>query len=338
MVTKPDRAMLESEIVELRSALVKAQKAGSKRASNTEQLVKAVHMAARDAMLAHGPVPRVARPAVDRRKAKPEVALLHLTDWQLGKKSSSFNVEVCNQRIMQAVDKTIQLTNIQRAHHPVREIHVMFGGDMVEGLSIFPGQAHEVEANLYAQFVGVANLCAAVIVRLAEHFDHVHVWEEKGNHGRLGHKGEMPSTDNIDLFAYTLAEAFMGTQPRVTWHKYTGPIGTHVPIGNYTAFLVHGDEVQSFGGNTPAFGILRKSNAWATGVVAPFDDVYMGHWHTPMMLTMANGGRVFVSGSPESDNEYAREFVAAVGRPSQRLNFIDPARGRVTTEYVLWLD
>ena len=32
------------------------------------------------------------------------------------------------------------------------------------------------------------------------------------------------------------------------------------------------------------------------------------------------------------------EFVAAVGRPSQRLHFVDPIKGRVTGEWLLWLD
>jgi DNA repair exonuclease SbcCD nuclease subunit len=83
---------------------------------------------------------------------------------------------------------------------------------------------------------------------------------------------------------------------------------------------------------------MRKANAWATGVIEDFKDVYMGHWHTPTTLTMSNGGRVFISGSPESHNEYAREVVGAIGVPSQRLHFIDPSKGRVTAEYTVWLD
>jgi hypothetical protein len=54
---------------------------------------------------------------------------------------------------------------------------------------------------------------------------------------------------------------------------------------------------------------------------------------------MANGrGRVFVNPSIESDSAYAKEFVAATGTPGQRLNFVDPERGRVTSERVIWLD
>ena len=50
------------------------------------------------------------------------------------------------------------------------------------------------------------------------------------------------------------------------------------------------------------------------------------------------GGRIWVTGSPESDNQYAKSFIAAVGKPSQRLMFVDPNKGRVTSEYVCWLD
>jgi hypothetical protein len=102
--------------------------------------------------------------------------------------------------------------------------------------------------------------------------------------------------------------------------------------------LAHGDEIKSFGGNTPAFGILRKGTAWASGVVEEHSDMYLGHFHSPMMLTMPNGHRIFVTGSPESDNQFAAEFMAARGFPSQRLHFVDPEQGRVTGEYVIWLD
>jgi hypothetical protein len=63
----------------------------------------------------------------------------------------------------------------------------------------------------------------------------------------------------------------------------------------------------------------------------------MGHYHQNITMTLANGGRVFVSGSIESDSDYAKEFVAATGKPSQRLHFINPERGNVTAEYVVWL-
>ncbi len=324
------------EIEELRQALQRQQRATSKAKAQSDELVAAVYQAARDAALAAGPPPAVPPPAKDRRKTKPEVALIHTTDWQLGKRTSDYSVDTCERRILQMVDKVTELTEIQRTHHPVRDCVVMFGGDMVEGITIFPGQAWEVESHLFEQLFTASRLMQTVVRRLSAVFDKVQVVCEYGNHGRLGRKGENPAGDNIDLIAYRIG-ADATSNDRVTW-QLSSDWHQAVTVGNYRALLVHGDEIKSFGGNTPAFGILRKCNQWATGVVAPFADVYMGHWHTPMTLTLANGGQVYVTGSPESENVYAAEFVAATGKPSQRLHYVDPDRGRVTGSYLVWLD
>jgi len=324
------------EAEELRQALQRQQRATARAKAQSDELVAAVYQAARDAALAVGKAPAVPVPVKDKRRTKPEVALVHTTDWQLGKRTADYSVEVCERRIGQMVDKVAELTDIQRSHHPVRECVVMLGGDMVEGITIFPGQAWEVESHLFEQLFGAARLMETTVRRLSAMFDKVHVVCEYGNHGRLGRKGENPAGDNIDLIAYRVA-ADRTTSDRVTW-QLSSAWYQLAEIGNYRALLVHGDEIKSFGGNTPAFGILRKCNQWATGVVPAFSDVYMGHWHTPMTLTLANGGQVYVSGSPESENVYAAEFVAATGRPSQRLHYVDPDRGRITGSYLLWLD
>lgn len=326
----------ESAIEEYRSALKRAQAAEARAKRKTEDLVEAVYRAARDAQLT-APRINLKPPAKDVRKAKAEVALVHLTDWQAGKKTVSYGMETLGQRIHRMIDKVIQLTDIQRAHHPVKECTVLLGGDMVEGIGIFPGQAYEVEAHLFEQLFAVVSVIQEAVARLAIYFDKVHVVCEFGNHGRLGRKGDMPGGDNIDRVAYRIASERLSEMKNVTW-QMSDDWHQIFTIGNYKAMLVHGDEINSYGGNVPAFGILRKCNAWATGVVDDFQDVYMGHFHTPMTLTMANGGRVFVSGSPESHNEYARVFVAAVGKPSQRLHYVDPEKGRVTAEYTIWLD
>jgi hypothetical protein len=57
-----------------------------------------------------------------------------------------------------------------------------------------------------------------------------------------------------------------------------------------------------------------------------------------MQLQLANGGSVYMTGSTESHNEFAQEFVAATGSPSQRINFINPRKGFVTYESNIWLD
>lgn len=332
----------QEEIDELRCALKLAQAAEYKAKRKNEEIVEAVYKAARDASLAAGRGKSLGvkiKPPKQKKTSKEtaEVALLHATDWQLGKKTVTYGMATCAARMQQFTEKALHLTDIQRADHPVNDMTLMFGGDMVEGITIFPGQAWEVEAHLFEQLFEAARIMETMVRTFAENYSKVSVVCEFGNHGRLGRKGELPAHDNIDAVAYRIAQDRTRDIKNVTW-QMSSDWYQIVTVGNYRALLVHGDEIKSFGGNTPAFGILRKANAWATGVVESFQDVYMGHFHTPMALTIANGGRVFVTGSPESHNEYAREFIAAIGKPSQRIHFVDPARGRVTAEYIVWLD
>jgi hypothetical protein len=323
------------EVIELRAANVRLQRQLRQANAKTEALVGAVHSAAREAAVIVGR-PKATSVKSDKRKHSAEVALIHATDWQCGKRTATFNSEILASRMERLAAKVATLTEIQRADHPVKDCVLMLGGDMVEGVSIFPGQAFEVDSSLYTQIFTAARIIEQLVVDMLGIFEKVHVVCEYGNHGRLGRKGDHQAEDNADLFAYrTVSERL--TDPRLTW-QLSGDWRQHVTIGNYRALLIHGDEIKSFGGNTPAFGILRKITAWSSGVVDGFNDAYLGHFHTPMTLTTPSGGQIYVTGSPESDNVYAAEFVAAKGHPSQRLHFIDPDAGRVTASYLVWLD
>lgn len=299
----------------------------------TAALVDVVYQAAKDAAVAQGrpKIPVVKR---DRRTTHAEVALLHATDWQVGKVSESYDLEIAAERIAVLAEKTIQITEIQRSAHPVRECAVFLGGDMVEGIDIFPGQAWEIGAHLYEQLFTVAGIIEQLVGTLLGSFEKVTVWDIHGNHGRIGRRGVNPRNDNIDRIAYGIARDRLSREKRLTWH-HADTWYQIAEIGAYKALLIHGDQIKSFGGNLPAYGILRKVNAWAAGVLPEFRDAYVGHFHTHQTLAGADGRAAYMSGSPESGNEFAREFVAATGTPSQRLHFVDPRKGRVTSEWRL---
>lgn len=123
---------------------------------------------------------------------------------------------------------------------------------------------------------------------------------EFGNHGRIGRKGDLPAADNIDRIAYRIVQENVrdlgiGWQASDNFYQI-------VKVGAaYRALLFHGDEVNSYGGAIPAYGIIKKVSAWASGVLGEsFTDAYCGHFHSVMTLPLPNGGRVFVTGSPES--------------------------------------
>ena len=297
-----------------------------------------LYNAVRDAQEAQTPLKPVKPAKRDVRAKKEEVALWHLTDWQGGKTTSSYNFEVMEQRVARFTEKASQITEIMRADHPVRHCTVLLGGDMLEGVSIFPGQHWELDGTLFDQVFRVADRIAWAIRQALQIYESVEVVAEWGNHGRLGKKGDgIKPSDNMDRIIYEISKRQLSNESGLTDFKIWDKWYQHFTIGEYAGLLVHGDEIKGFGGNIPAYGILRKANSWASGVVPAFKDVYIGHYHQRMQLQMANGGSVFMTGSTESDNEYAREFVAATGQPSQRLNFIDPVKGRVTYETNIWV-
>ena len=166
------RVEVDVEVQELRAALKRAQQAEAKAKRKSEDLVQAVFLAARDAALA-APNPKVVAPPKEKRKGKAEVALVHTTDWQLGKRTVSYGMATAAQRIEEFTSKVMQLTEIQRTHHPVKECVLLFGGDMVEGVGIFPGQQYEIEAQLFEQLFEASRMMEGMVRSLAGFFEQV---------------------------------------------------------------------------------------------------------------------------------------------------------------------
>lgn len=323
-----DEVHAEEEAAELRAIIQRLERKLKRRADAREEWREAVYQASHDAALGQGP-PRYVTPPREPRKRDAEVALLHLTDWQNGKLTPTYNMDVCRERVLRAVHKTILLTDYHRLAFPVKRVAVLLGGDMLENVATFPGQAFEVEAGVFEQVWHTVGIIRDSLATLAGHFEHVDVYWAMGNHGRIARKGDHPKSDNWDRFIYSIAAE--QHPDNVTWHDTEG---WHklVEIGEYRALLTHGDLV-----GAAASTIQNKVNKWASGVTERFSDVYIGHRHHVKVLEMPAGGRIFLTASTESGSEYAAGMVGADGPPTQRLNFINPTKGRVTAEYLLEL-
>jgi hypothetical protein len=329
-----------AELDALRDANQRLTQALHQTKAKTDRLVEAAFNGARDAMMAMGVVSPVPVPAKSKAgKKNEEVALWHLSDWQGSKLTASYSSDVMVERVMRFCDKASQITEIQRADHPVRECVILFGGDMVEGLFNFPQQPFEIDATLFEQYVKVARLEMDVVMRALAIYERVTVVAEWGNHGRVGSKrAAVPRSDNFDRMTYELARQMLQHETRLTWEDCPEDI-QRVEIGNYRALLIHGDEIGRGGFASPTT-VVGHANRWRSGSYPwEFRDVYMGHYHNHSEWALANGeGSVYQTGSTESDNRYARDTMAASAIPSQRLHFINPERGRVTSIYRVYVD
>lgn len=292
-----DNAELRRVIVGLEQRLRKAK-------AKTDELVAATVQAAHDAMVTLGPLPPVPAPAGDRRKGRPQVALLHATDWQGSKVTASYNTDVMRERVLTFVDKSLEITDVQRAHHPVKECVILFGGDLIEGLFNYPTQPFEIDQTLFGQYARTARLVVEVVRRALANFERVTVVGEWGNHGRIGNKrSAVPAADNVDRMIYELARSILSDpetgrlHPRLTWEDCPDDI-QRVQIGNYRALLIHGDEIGR-NGYASITTLVSHVARWQSGSYPwEFTDLYCVDPETEALTP--NGWRRYdqIGGSP----------------------------------------
>jgi len=305
-----------------------------------DEAVVAIYEAAYDAFSTFN-IPKISKPNLKKNYGAPETAVAVFADWQLGKVTPDYNSAVAAERIEMYTEKLLEITEIQRKHHPVNDLHVWMLGDIVEGEEIFPGQAHLIDSGLYRQ-VGVngPEILTKFLTTALENFDHVHVTGVIGNHGAVGgraRKQHDPET-NMDRLLYQIIRLIFKDEPRITFNIPDGKGERHWyavdRIGDYSSLLIHGDQLPS----PNAFhGYYKKIMGWKDGAIPEhFDDVFMGHYHQSFKMTIGSA-TLRISGSPESYNTYAQEFFQSMSRPSQQLMYVHPENG-VTCEYSIWLD
>jgi len=330
----------ERKVEELKATITRLHKQLDKERDKTANLEAAVVNAVKDA-IADIDIPKIDKPNKDTRKKGEEVAVAVLSDWQLGKITKSYNSEIAGGRVVEFAEKVVELTNIQRASHPVRKVHVWALGDLIEGTDIFAGQQWLIDSGLYRQiFKNGATMLANFLRVMLANFDEVHFVGVIGNHGRLGRFGQHHHEDNGDRFLYETVRLILQDEKRITWDIPEGSDGDRAwfavdRIGNYSSLLIHGDQIRGSLG-IPFYGVRKKVLGWKAaamdGQMPDFKDVAFGHWHQ-LYQQEFNGITVRCSGSTESSNHYALENLAAQGKPTQRLMFVHPEKGWTTVEY-----
>lgn len=325
----------------IRSENRRLAKAVDKYKNVKDEAVYAVYQAAYEAFTSLELPPVKMGNIKSGKSGVPETAVAVFADWQLGKVTPTYNSDVLANRIETYTDKLIEITQIQRAHHPVDTLHVWLLGDIVEGEEIFPGQSHLIDSGLYRQ-VGVngPEIISTFLRRALENFKHVHVTGIIGNHGAVGgraRKQHDPET-NMDRLLYKIVELIFKNEPRISFNIPDGKGERNWyavdNIGNYSSLLIHGDQMPA---PTSYYGYYKKVMGWKDGAIPEhFDDVFMGHYHQQYKMTIGSG-LLRISGSPESHNTYAQEYFSSMSRPCQHLMFVHPENG-VTSEYSIWLD
>jgi hypothetical protein len=329
-----------AEVAALRREIRRLQRQIRHSAGATAMVVGAVQ----DALADIEPIPMPPRPRPSR-KSRREVAVLHLSDWQIGSLTENFDSSIARDRIHdQLLPKIHQIVEARRESAAVNEIVILVGGDMVDGSSMRANQPWEVDSTALEQALyACPGLIAETCSSMAALFPKVRVFSVRGNHGRIGPtKGNAdPKSVNWDTVASEVARTQLGKLvdgERMSWTTEVEGFFQVIDIGSTGLLLIHGDQFRGSGGfaGIPVYSIVKKMARWADSLPHSWSVMMMGHYHNPTSLTI--GSRLcYINGALKSGGEWELEELAMSTRPAQRLQFWDEDRGPIVDQ-VLWLE
>lgn len=337
----------EEEQAEATVALLKSENQKlRKRITNVGSIGALVTQAVEDA-LADYRAPAVKAPTKARANSRreSEEAVLHISDVQWGKVTRSYDSAVARERIDLLAKKVTACIERHRSYADIDTLHIYLGGDIVEGESIFPHQAHVIDSPVIQQAcLEAPDAISGLVLSLAEVVHNVKVAAVRGNHGRTAPRsvGANPRS-NWDSVCYITARILtLGSA------RFPSPLASRVEWVNSDSFyhiqevagwhhmLVHGDQIAGWGG-IPAYGINRRAAKWAlsvlremkrAGIPDTWDALYLGHFHTYSQGFVVDRPW-YLNGTTESDNEFALEAMGEAGSPVQRLQFWSREHGMV---------
>lgn len=279
--------------------------------------------------------PVIAKPSLSLGKGRECIAVLHLSDTQIGKRTASYNSAVAEDRIANILfAECIQTISMYRTSSTVKELRLYLGGDIVEGEELFPTQQHEIDSSVFSQAVKTApQILFKLITKLLNVFEVVKVSAVVGNHGRNSQRASEKT--NWDRVCYEVTRALLlgngdSKEAIALKKRLSFDISPDFyivdKVFDWGNLIVHGHELQGGYSAFPWSSVVKTMAGWVDAIDEPWDNVFIGHLHTPTMITH-NHRTVLFNGTTESHNNYAKSRLAAVGYPTQQLIIFEEERG-----------
>jgi predicted phosphodiesterase len=263
-------------------------------------------------------------------KAKgAETACLVISDVHVGKKTERYNIAAAESCLRQIFERTFLISDLHRQAYPVDELNIFATGDIVDGDSIYPTQAHHVDGTMIDQIFGSLPTWAACLAETARRFARVRVHCVRGNHGRVNKFAHESS--NWDLIFYHAWRSACANIPNVEWNI---PNGWHqvVKVGGLSVLQFHGHQIKMTM-NLPWYGLTTRILRWAAAEsIEDFSIAVHGHFHSSSYVRWASK-RIFSNGTLVDGDEFAKEFI---GMESSRTQWLFGVKDkRVTWQYEL---
>jgi predicted phosphodiesterase len=228
----------------------------------------------------------------------------------------------------------IELARIFNSH-PVKEIVVLFAGDIVHGRL-----GHSLEDDLTLPIATQIDLALHLFVqflaRIATMAKRVTVHGVAGNHGRWPGTRKMPTDrrwSQLDTLFFQAAQALCGaTLPNVVFDERFSA-RRMVDVEDFRILLLHGDQLR--GGPCAANGVQKEMQLWLMRCVQtgqrPPDLIVLGDKHISANLPVGLG-QALINGSFVGEDVFSQNF--APSPPSQSVFFVRPGVGKTETHLI----
>lgn len=269
-----------------------------------------------------------------------EDMVVHISDDHIGSLrrdefgNITFDDSVAATRIRARTDKVFELADREeRAGTTIDTVHVLFGGDLVDGEGIYELQPHEVCLTLDRQIDLAGELYFEMIFLLSQRFPTVQVVCQAGNHGELRMKSASTGA-NADTIVYLMLKRLIAAAQldNVSFiHNDSAHfVNFELRGGKWLGHLRHGQHSPAHIG-TPS--PKAKWGNWQSQ--HGFDIAYRGHYHERRIEHIFGRSRthpdevrlipIIMSGSIAPPAEY-EESIGVWGAPSGTVHGVTDSR------------
>jgi hypothetical protein len=214
-----------------------------------------------------------------------EDVVVHFTDSHIGRTVEDeygkeiFTPDIAVARVTRVTEKALRLVERQRnAQYGFDKAHLLLGGDMIDGETVYNNQPFEITLTLDEQLNLAASTYMGQIKAFADEFEEIQVVCQQGNHGSFG--GDSASeAANADRVLYLMLENMVqqsGLSDRVDFVRNSSSQFTNFRVRGHRGHLRHGD------GSRPHIGTSSAEKDWRGWKLEHrFDVAYWGHHHEP---------------------------------------------------------
>ena len=236
--------------------------------------------------------------------------LVHLTDIHTGIEintwNNTFNQDILKERIEKFTSEILKIRDLHKSENCYLVIGEILSGIIHNNLRL------QNNMDLMEQFKYISELISVMLIKIANHFNHIYVYVTPGNHSRISPKKEDSlDGENMDvLLPFYLKAKLQNINNIDICENNIDPEIAMFNIRGNNVFASHGHKdnpasvVQNF---TMMFGIKP-------------DIVLLGHRHLNGLTTVYNA-KVIESGCCSGTDKYAMS-IRKTNRPEQTISVV----------------